>query len=551
MISALIDFFQRLFDTSGFPPRWLCGNEWTDFLGWFYISSNLLVWSAYFAIPVIIIGYLIKKRDLKFHTGYFLFAGFILSCGSTHLIDAIIFWVPVYRFNALMLFMTGVISWVTVGYLIKYAPVALTMKTATELEAEVETRKIVEDRLNQKIRQMNEAQSIAKMGSWEWDLETDKVHWSDEMFYIFELPIKHEDLIFHEDIISYVPEEDQEYLVSVIKRSVDQKHFTDFFHRILTPSGKVKVIQVRGEVHVNGEGKVTKLTGTGQDVSEQKKNEQELLSKTKELEEVNKGLQKFAYIASHDLQEPMRKIKTYLSLLDDAEKPDWHQKSKVYVEKINLAASRMQHLMNDILDFSRLASSELEFQKISLDNILQDVLGDMEVSILESNAKISIGTLPDIEGNASQWGQLFQNLIGNAIKFKKTGKRPEIEIDSEFVLGIQLKEDDQIKGNYAFKDWYKDYHWGKEKFCKLQIRDNGIGFETKYKERIFEPFQRLHNQSDYEGTGIGLAICQKIVESHNGHISADSTGNGTVFTVIVPLSQSHFQQRKTQGSQNP
>jgi signal transduction histidine kinase len=541
MPSELIKYFQQMFDTSGFPPRWLCGTGWSDFLGWFYISSNLLVWSAYFAIPVIIMVYLFKKKDLKFHTGYLLFAGFILSCGSTHLIDAMIFWFPVYRFNALMLFVTGVISWVTVGYLIKYAPVALSMKTASELEEEVENRKAVEVKLNHKIQQMNEAQSIAKLGSWEWDLETDKVFWSDEMFKIFELPIQQESLIFHKDIIKHVPTEDQDYLASVINRSIDQKQFTDFFHRIITPSGKIKVIQVRGEVHVNEEGKVNKLAGTGQDVSDQKKNEQDLLSKTKELEEVNRGLQKFAYIASHDLQEPMRKIKTYLSLLDNAENPGADEKSKLYMQKINIAASRMQHLMDDILNFSRLASSEQGFQKISLNEILQEVMGDMEVAILESKAKISTGSLPEIEGNASQWGQLFQNLIGNAIKFKKPGTNPIIEINSEILLGLQLKEDDQMRGNYAFKDWYNDYHWGREKFCRLQVRDFGIGFDTKYKERIFEPFQRLHNLSEYEGTGIGLAICQKIAESHNGHISAESSDNGTVFTVVVPLSQSHFQ----------
>ncbi len=541
-MNAIVLFLQ-LFDTTGFPPRWLCGTGWTEFLGWFYIGSNLLVWSAYFAIPLIILYYLFKKKDINFPTGYFLFAAFILSCGSTHLIDALIFWIPVYRFNALLLFFTGIISWITVVYLVKYAPVALTMKTASELEKEVESRKKAEEKLNIKIQQMNEAQSIAKLGSWEWDLETDEVHWSDGMFHIFEKPLQKDSLVFNKEILHHVPAEDQDYLKKVIKQAVDQKQFSEFHHRIITPTGKIKIIHVRGEVHINENGKVTKLTGTGQDVSELKKNEQELVSKTKELEEVNRGLQKFAYVASHDLQEPMRKIKTFLSLFEQTDKSNWNDKSQAYLGKINLSASRMQQLIDDILNFSRLASVDADFQRISLEEILHQVLVDMEVTILESKANISVGTLPEIEGNASQWGQLFQNLIGNAIKFKKPGSRPVIEIDSEIVLGNELKKEDGIKCNYAFKDWHEDYHWGREKFLRLLVRDHGIGFEEKYKDRIFEAFQRLHNVSEYEGTGIGLAICQKIAESHNGYISAESSENGTVFTVVVPLSQSYF--RKT------
>jgi len=346
------EFFIKLFDSSGFPPRWLCGAGWTEFHGWLYIISDLLIWSAYFAIPTIILIYIFKRKEVRFHRVYFLFAAFILSCGVTHLLDAIIFWKPVYRLSALLLFVTGILSWLTVYNLIKLVPQALLLKTPEALEAEVESRKRVERDLKVNIKQMNEAQALAKMGSWEWDVISNKVTWSEGLFNIYELPVT-EGGLSYEYFLKYIHPDDKNFVDQTIREGFTNKKFTDYFHRIVTPTGKTKILQAKGEIILDQSGEIIKMIGTGQDVTADKQTEQELISKTEELEEVNTELKKFAYVASHDLQEPLRKIKTYLSRLETENTLLINdEQSQKYLLKITSAATRMQQLMDDILNFS-------------------------------------------------------------------------------------------------------------------------------------------------------------------------------------------------------
>jgi len=541
-MDQIIDFFQKLFNPSGFPARWNCGKGWTDFHGWLYIISDLLIWSAYFAIPLLIVSYITKRKDVRFHKVYFLFAGFILTCGITHLLDAVVFWYPVYRLSAMALLATGIISWLTVYHLIKLLPVAFTLKTSEELEAEVEMRKLVEIHLEAKIAQMNEAQTIAIMGSWEWDVVNNKLSWSASMYRIYDLlPFSEE--ISYERYLSLTHPDDKSFLDNAIKQAFADKKFIDFYHRILTPAGNVKTLQAKGEIVVDSEGQVVKMIGTGQDVSEQKKIDHELLIKSHDLQEINTELQKFAYVASHDLQEPLRKIKTYLSRLENEnETLQKDQKSLDYINKIKSSASRMQQLMLDILDYSRLTSASVVFEKTDLFELIQSILIDMEISIQNTEAIISVGSLPIIDANESQFSQLFQNLIANAIKFRKPGEAPKVEINAELINGLEVNIQ-QIKTHYKFSGWDEKNYWDREQFCKLTVRDKGIGLAPEYYERIFTAFERLHNLSQYEGTGIGLAICKKIVEFHHGNISVECSENGTVFTVIIPSSQSNFRGR--------
>jgi PAS domain S-box-containing protein len=538
MTPEALVFGQNIFDTSGFPARWQCGTGWTDFQGWLYIFSDLLVWSAYFAIPLIIVRYLIKKKDARFHWGYILFAGFILSCGTSHLLDALIFWVPVYRLNAYVLLITGILSWITVFYLFKVAPIAFSMKTAAELEAEVESRKLIEETLKIKLHQMNEAQSIAKMGSWEWDVKLDQIIWSDELYRIFEYD-KDNKLNF-EIYLSLIHPEDREYVQQTLLNAFANKQYQDFYHRVLTPTGNVKILHGRGNFIFDEEGNVAKMIGTGQDVTEQKTAEKDLLQKTIHLEKANTELQQFAYVASHDLQEPLRKIRTYVSLLESENiNLQVDVRSKGHVEKINSSAIRMQHLMQDILDFSRLSNENFAYTETDLNEVLQTVLAELEIPIITSSAEIQYERLPVIEARESQWVQLFQNLLSNALKFHRPNENPQITINVTELTGAELDQS-PIRNQYKFKDWDDKYYWTKEKFCQIKISDKGIGFDDQYKERIFVPFERLHNYAHYKGTGIGLAICKKIVEGHHGSIHAESLTEGTVFTIIVPISQDHF-----------
>ena len=537
-MDQVIDFFSGLTDTSLWPPRWHCG-RWSDFHGWLYIISDLLIFSAYFTMPVLIVRYIAKRTTARFHKIYFLFAAFILACGFTHLLDAVTFWYPVYRLNALIRFITGVISWLTVYYLFRLLPVAFSLKTATELELEVEQRKKVEEELSIRIQQLNEAQEIARLGHWDWNVATDTVTWSENMYRIF--CVTDLNARFSYDLyLEKIHAEDKVYVDDLMKQAFVTKKFPSFYHRVVTPDGSIKTILANGEVITDSSGNIIRMKGTAQDMTQQSTIEQELRVKTAELEIKNAELEKFAYVASHDLQEPLRKIRTFISRLE-GENAELSDNSALYLNKIDNAAARMKKLIDDILAFSQIATAEtkLIYSKIELNDILKTVLNDIEVPIENRHAVITAGDLPAIDANATQMSQLFQNLITNAIKFTDDSMAPVIKINVELVRGLSIVNAGFIRAHYKFSGKESRF-WDVEQFCKITFSDNGIGFEAKYANRIFETFQRL--ERTHEGTGIGLAICKKIAENHHGQIYAESEpGKGATFTVILPVSQNNFE----------
>ena len=246
------------------------------------------------------------------------------------------------------------------------------------------------------------------------------------------------------------------------------------------------------------------------------------------LKAANLELATFAHIASHDLQEPIRKIITYSDLLKSDYYNNIDLRGKGYIDKMQRASSRMRNLINDILEYSQLSQNGIVFTATNLQSIVNEIFSDLEVVIKDTKAKITIEKeLPVIEANGSQMRQLFQNIISNSLKFIKPGTIPEISIAYENIMGTEIESPGMIEPGMRDK-----------MFCGLHIKDNGIGFDPAYASKIFTIFQRLHNNSVYKGTGIGLAICKKIVEKHKGFISAASTpGEGALFTIILPLCQ--------------
>ena len=527
------EFFQKLFDTSDFPPRWHCG-RWSEFHGWLYIISDLSIWAAYFAIPIIIIKYISRRYDARFIRVYFLFASFILACGATHLLDAIMFWYPYYRVNALMRLATGIVSWMTVFSLIKLLPVAFTLKTPEELEKEIEHRKRVEEELLVNNAMLQEAQEIARLGHWQWEVGSDKVKWSAMTYKLFGIEPDGEYMAYEEYLKKMHPE-DSPFVQEVISKVMAEKTFPNFYHRVILPDGRIRTMLSRGEVILDGNGEVIRLIGTMQDVTEQKNIEQELLLKSQKLEATNAELQKFASIASHDLREPLRKIITFGSMLEKNYEEALGEKGTTYLQKITNASSRMQKLIDDILDFSKLTVNLQSFTKVNLNDVVNNILSDMEVAIEKSGTQIIVDPLPEIDAIDSLIGQLFQNMIGNAIKFRRKDVKPVIKIKAEIITRAYFTP--------AEADAHKTFTTGanindNERFCKILISDNGIGFDEAYLDRIFLIFQRLHAKSEYEGTGIGLAIVKKVVDFHNGFITASSKpGEGTTFVVILPVEQ--------------
>ena len=545
-MNQVTEFFSKLFDDSGFPPRWHCG-KWTDFHGWLYIISDLMIWGAYFAIPTIIIRYITRKQEARFQRVYFLFASFILACGTTHLLDAITFWYPAYRLNALVRFGTGVVSWLTVFHLVKLLPVAFSLKTAEQLENEVLHREDVELQLKINNKLLNEAQEIAKLGHWHWDVQANKINWSDTLMKIYGAAPG--DDLTYELFIERVHPEDRDDVNALITQAFQTKKFDEFYHRIQLPDGTVKTMHSKGDVILDQKGEVKYMFGTGQDVTEAKEVEQQLLAKSQELELTNQELEKFASIASHDLREPLRKIITFAGMLDNEFKDVLGGKGRTYLEKMVNSSERAQNLIDDILEFSSLSAGNVNFGPVKLNTVVEQVLSDIEVLVNNTGAEIKADPLPAIDGIESQLGLLFQNLITNAIKFGKDDLPPQINIHASIVKGNELPEDYVKDKKPHFSILHNSRFWDHEKFCRITVADNGIGFDEAYLDRIFSLFQRLHGKQTYEGTGIGLAICKKVVDIHHGVITAKSKpGEGATFIITLPVSQLHFRHIAASGN---
>ena len=235
------------------------------------------------------------------------------------------------------------------------------------------------------------------------------------------------------------------------------------------------------------------------------------------LESSNKELESFAYIASHDLQEPLRKVQAFSDRLKTKYAAVLDEKGMDYLTRLESSGHRMQTMVNDLLSFSRVKTQGKAFVTIHLNDILKEVINDLEISINETGASVEINDLPIIEADPHQIQQLFLNLISNALKFHSKDAVPSVKIYQK--SDIATSHDSNS-------------------FCKIIVEDNGIGFEDQYRDRIFKPFQRLHGREAYKGTGIGLAICHRIIERHGGSITADShVGRGTKFIVALPIKQ--------------
>lgn len=262
------------------------------------------------------------------------------------------------------------------------------------------------------------------------------------------------------------------------------------------------------------------------DLTVQKDSEKQLRIKNEQLESLNKALtesnhdlQQFASVASHDLQEPLRKIQVFSRFLKDKNFHELSEQSKVYVNKIISASHRMKVLIIDILNYSRLSANDHGFEPVNLATLLNEIVDDFDLKISEREAKIEVENLPVIEGNKGQLRQVFHNLLSNALKFITPDRKPHVVIQAVDVnskdLGISIQNE--------------------ENYCRVLVKDNGIGFDQQYANSIFSLFETLNPKSSFEGSGIGLSIAKKIIDKHHGLIIAKSViGQGSEFNIILP-----------------
>lgn len=249
------------------------------------------------------------------------------------------------------------------------------------------------------------------------------------------------------------------------------------------------------------------------DISVRKRMEEEILDYMKRLERSNLELQNFAFVASHDLQEPLRKIQTFGNMLETKYAVGLGEDGRDYIRRMGSAAGRMQALIKALLSYSRITTTGLPFKPVDLNDVVREVLSDLEVRLEKTGAQVEVDGLPVVDADAVQMGQVFQNLIGNSLKFGAGRKKLLVKIHAEPTgdCGVPVR---------------------------IIVEDNGIGFDMKYADRMFQPFERLHGRAEYEGVGMGLAICRKIVERHRGTIEARSKpGEGAAFVITLPMKQ--------------
>jgi PAS domain S-box-containing protein len=266
---------------------------------------------------------------------------------------------------------------------------------------------------------------------------------------------------------------------------------------------------------------ITRWFGTCTDIDERKRTEDQLRSSAVMLVQSNRELEDFATVASHDLQEPLRKIQSFVGCLRDEQSATLNPEGRDYLDRIQNAASRMTILVADLLEFSRISSKGKAFIPVDLNEVIAGVVSDLEARLAQTGGRVEISALPTIASDATQMRQLLQNLISNALKFHRTDAAPVVRVSAEIIDSTDTNGRAQPGGT-----------------CRISVADNGIGFDEKYLDRVFTIFQRLHGRGDYEGTGIGLAVCRKIVERHGGTITARSKpGRGSTFMVSMPLLQ--------------
>jgi PAS domain S-box-containing protein len=340
-------------------------------------------------------------------------------------------------------------------------------------------------------------------------------------------------------VLGYSPDEILQYKNSVTKelyhpediqllpsRTESQKTFQQvgsmiqYECRIRNKEGEWKWFLVREIVFkTNDKGNITQILGAALDITRRKEMEKTILQNSMLLEQSNASLEEFAYVASHDLKEPLRKISTFGDRLIATQGENMSPDGKIYLNKIIDASQRMQTMITDLLSVSMITGNTA-FESYSLQKILDETLQTLEFKLEQLNASLQLDPLPEAYIIPSQFRQLFQNLLSNSLKFVKPGVQPVISISYSLVPSEKI-----IHYQLARVDYYH----------QLRFADNGIGFDNEYAGKIFAIFQRLHGRSEYEGSGIGLAICKKIVEHHGGIIYAQGKeGEGATFTIILP-----------------
>ncbi len=366
-------------------------------------------------------------------------------------------------------------------------------------------------------------ENILQCGWFSHNFKTNASYWSKGVFTIFGLePFSIPSVI--ENLYPYINPEYLDMVALAVSKSRNQQKSYQIEFSITDAQGLHKRVYAENHITFDANHEMVEYNGVLKDITESYYYKKALEQKIAQLDKSNRNLQEFVYVASHDLQEPLRKISTFTERLGSKFEPELGADGSTYIKRILRSTHNMQTLLTDLLNFSRLSFNEVKFEKISVKECIDSVLSDLDIKLEEAQAVVSCNPAPEIDAYPSQLKQLFSNLVGNALKFKRANEKVLISIHCEAVKHEDYPELPLVKGT---------------PYLKISISDNGIGFDQEFSERIFMIFQRLNGKAEYSGSGVGLAICKKIVENHHGFIYASGTANkGATFTILLPQYQS-------------
>ncbi|QSE98821.1 sensor histidine kinase [Fulvivirga lutea] len=516
-----------VFDTSQWPARWNCG-VWSPAHGWLYIISDIITWLAYFSIPGVLGFYYIKKqREIPFKYVYLLFITFILACGLTHLIDAIIFWWPAYKLSAWLRFFTAIVSSISVVALVKIAPSVMEYKGPNAIK-EIFSKKVTQlsmlnDQLQEEVKKRSEAEQrlqqlndslriseekftsileYSAIGMAIVSLEGDFLdvnnslcntlgYAQDELKSLNYLDITHkDDLAITREMISKM-------------NNLEIKNY-ELEKRYYHKNGNLLWGQTNVTAAYDSNGQLQYFIKQIQDVTEKRRQEIEKQKINKQLEQkiislktINEELDSFTYSVSHDLRSPLRSINGFGQALKEDYSEKLDELGKSYLKRIIKAAIKMGGLIDDLLNLSRISRKPLKFEPVNLSEICQQIIDEKEGL---DKYDFQIDKEMKAHGDLNLLTIAAENLINNAIKYSSKVAHPLIQIG--------VDQTDKV----------------------FYIKDNGVGFDTNHSDKLFGPFQRLHKQEEFEGVGIGLAIVKRIITKHGGSIWAESkVNNGATF----------------------
>ncbi len=396
----------------------------------------------------------------------------------------------------------------------------------TILSQDITQRKVAEEELKRSKDALevqntilNDAERIAGIGSYNLNLDNGTMEYSDNAFRLFGFKPGEFEPSF-ERFLSFLSPKEAKRLKAKNIKALKEKSRTRSKYKIRTKDGKTKYMS--SMAHFIEKDGQSFMVGVISDITAKTENEQNLKLKNRALKRTNAELESFNRVASHDLQEPLRKIQMFISRLSDFDRENLSDRGQRYLDKIEDSANRMQLLIRNLLSYSRITDTEVSTPiKVNLNGVFEKVLDDFSERIKETEATINVPNLPLVNGTGFQLEQLFSNLISNALKYKKHDQAPIIDISHEILDAKKIDADTNLP---------------KGKYLLITIKDNGIGFEQELSKKIFELFERLHEKHAFSGTGLGLAICKKIIENHRGHIQAKSEpGKGTTFEVYLPF----------------